>query len=306
MIFGTGGVGGYFGAKLARAGFDVKFVARGQHLAALREQGLTVESQLGNFHLPKIKVSDTPSELGSADYILICVKLWDTESVAREIRPLVGPETTVVSLQNGVRKDDVLRSLLGDRPVVGGISLVSAKILCPGVIRHTGSMQKLIFGEYDSSLSHRLKILVNACRQSNFDAEITTDIRRSIWEKFVFLVGLSATTTATRKSIGEIRSNDKTRALLLDIMRETAAVGRRQGIEFDKNFVEERLAVFDTLPFEVTSSMHHDLEKGNPLEVAWLSGEVARLGAICGIETPLNRAISDILELHTQGDGHFL
>jgi 2-dehydropantoate 2-reductase len=298
---GSGGVGGYFGARLAQAGCDVGFIARGAHLAALRERGLVVESKLGNVSLPRVRATDDPTTLGSVDAVLISVKLWDTEAAVRAILPIAGPKTAVLSLQNGVQKDDVLRRILGDGPVIGGLCYIAATIAEPGVISHTGTMQKLVFGEYDGTRSARAEALLEACRRGGIDAELSQDIRKAIWEKFVFLVGLSATTTTVRLPIEPIRRHPRTRQFLLDAMREAVAVGRAQGVALRADYAEERLAFCDGLPAEMTSSMHNDLERGNRLEVDWLSGAVVQLGQEAGVPTPVNRAVSDILALHADG-----
>ena len=301
IVIGAGGVGGYFGARLSQGGCDVGLVARGLQLAALREQGLRVEGDLGDIHLPQIRASDDPATLGPADVVLICVKLWDLESAARSLRPILGPDTAVISLQNGVRKEGLLRPILGDRAVVGGACYVAAKILRPGVIRQTGKMQRLVFGECDGSASARTESFLAACQQSGIEAEISSDIRRAIWEKFVFVIGTSATTAPMRSTIGPIRANPRTRAFLLEVMREVVAVGRAHGVHLAEDFAENRLAFCDGLPAAMTSSMHNDLEEGKRLEVEWLSGSVAELGKAAGIPTPLNRAVRDVLELHAQG-----
>ena len=298
---GSGGVGGYFGARLARGGCDVGFIARGAHLAALRERGLVVESELGNVSLSKVCATDDPATLGSVDVVLICVKLWDTEAAAHAISPIVGPATTVLSLQNGVQKDDVLRRILGERPILGGICYISATIARPGVISHTGTVQKLVFGEYDGRRSARVEALLEACRRAGIDVELSLEIRKAIWEKFVFLVGLSAATTAIRLPIGPIRKNPRTRKFLLDITREVVAVGRAQGVALSAEYAEDLLSYCDGLPAEMASSMYHDLERGNRLEVDWPSGAVVELGQPPGVPTPLNRAVSDILALHADG-----
>jgi len=300
-VMGSGGVGGYFGARLAQAGCDVGFIARGAHLAALRESGLVVESKLGNVSLRKVRATDDPTTLGSVDAVLIGVKLWDTETAVRAISPIVGPKTAVLSLQNGVQKDDVLRHVLGNEPVMGALCYIAATIARPGVISHTGTMQKLVFGEYDGIRSARAEALLKTCQRGGIDAELTQDIRKAIWEKFVFLVGLSATTTTVRLSIGPIRRHPRTRQLLLDAMREAVAVGRAQGVALRADYAEDRLAFCDSLPAGMTSSMHHDLERGNRLEVNWLSGAVVELGQAAGVPTPVNRAVSDILALHADG-----
>jgi len=298
---GSGGVGGYFGARLAQGGCDVAFIARGVHLAALREHGLVVESQLGNVSLMKVSATDDPATLGSVDVVLISVKLWDTQAAARAISPIIGPATTVLSLQNGVQKDDVLRRILGDRPIIGGICYISATIARPGVISHTGTVQKIVFGEYDAQRSARAEAFLEACLQARIDVELSLEIRKAIWEKFVFLVGLSAATATIRLPIGPIRKDPRTRRFLLDIMREVVAVGRGQGVALSAEYAEDLLTFYDGLPAEMAASMYHDLERGNRLEVDWLSGAVVELGQTAGTPTPLNRAVRDILTLHATG-----
>jgi 2-dehydropantoate 2-reductase len=307
-IMGSGAVGGYFGAKLAQGGADVGFVARGAHLAAMRENGLRIESKLGDIHLTQVRASDDPAALGPADYVLICVKLWDTETAARAVAPIVGPETAVISLQNGVTKDDILRQILGDKAVMGGLCYIGSALAAPGVIRHTGVMQKMVFGEYDGSRSPRAVAFLEACKRGGIDADISLDIRRALWEKFAFLVGLSGATTTIRKTIGPIRSNSHTRAFYLDLMREVVAVGRAHGVSVPADWPENRLAFADGLPAEMTSSMHVDLDRGNRLELDWLSGAVVNLGKTMNVPTPLNRAVADILALYANGapksEGH--
>ena len=300
-IMGSGGVGGYFGARLAQAGCDVAFIARGAHLAAMRDHGLKVESELGDIHLPAVRVTDDPRTLEPVDLVLFSVKLWDTYAAARSIKPLFGPDTGIVSLQNGVQKYDTLRRVFGDKAVMGGLCYIATTIARPGVIKHTGAMQRLLFGEYDGTRSVRAEALLEACKRGGINAELSSDIRREIWEKFVFLVGLSATTTTMRLPIGPIRTHPQSRAFLLDIMREVVAVGRAQGVALTEEYAEKRLAFCDGLPESMTSSMHHDLEHGRPLEVAWLSGGVVELGKAVGVPTPANRAVWDILALHAGG-----
>jgi 2-dehydropantoate 2-reductase len=300
-IVGAGGVGGYFGARLAQGGCDVGFVARGAHLAALREHGLRVESQLGEIHLPRVRVSDDPIALGPADFVFICVKLWDTEAALRAAAAIVGPETAVISFQNGVQKDDLLRQIAGDHRVIGGVGYIGSKIGRPGVISHTGTMQRLVFGEYDGVKSTRVVALHEACIRGGIAAEMSADIRRAIWEKFVFLVGLSATTTAMRNTLGPIVCNPKTRSFLLDVMREVVAVGRAHGVHLPEDFAEQRLAFCDGLPPDMDSSMHADLDNGKRLEVEWLSGAVVELGKAVHVPTPMNRAVRDVLTLQAQG-----
>ena len=300
-VMGTGGVGGYFGARLAQAGHEVAFVARGRHLEALRAHGLRVESPLGDVHLPDAEVTGEPAGIGTVDLVLFSVKLWDTLAAAEAIKPLLGEKTVVVSFQNGVVKDDILRQTLGAGHVIGGVCYIAAAIAEPGLIRHSGTLQKLVFGEYDGSLSPRVRQFRDACAAAGIDAEISDRIEQTIWEKFVFLAGLSGTTSLARSAIGPIRSHPRSRAFLHDVMEEVVQVARAQGVPLPAGYADERLAFTDQLPASMTSSMYHDLERGNRLEVAWLSGDVAGRGARLGVATPCNRAIFDILSVHSEG-----
>jgi 2-dehydropantoate 2-reductase len=301
-MMGSGGVGGFFGGRLAHAGYDVSFVARGAHLAALRERGLLIESQAhGDIRVPKVRATDDPAEIGPVDVVIMSVKLWDTEAAIRQMRPMLKAGTAVLSLQNGVIKDDILRRELGEAPVMGGVCYVATTIARPGVILQTGTMQRVVIGEYDGRASERSRTLHEALGKSGANAELSTDVRRAIWEKYAFLVGISATTTAMRTTIGPIRKNPRSRAFLLEIFRETVAVGRAHGIALPADYADACLARADGLPEEMTASMAHDLQRGNRLEVEWLSGGVAQLGAAAGIPTPCNRAVWDILALYAQG-----
>ena len=300
-FMGAGGVGGLIGARLAHAGCDVSFIARGAHLAAMREHGLRLESSVGNVHLPKPRATDDPATIGPVDIVIFSVKLWDTEAAARAILPLIGPETGVISLQNGVVKDDILRPIIGAKALMGGVAYMGTAIARPGVIQHTGTVQRVVFGEYDGRRSKRAEALLEWCRKAGLDAAISDDIRRTLWEKFAFLVGMAAVTATIRLPIGPIRSHPLTREFYLDAMREAAAVGRAHGVNLPADFAEERMAFVDTLPPTMTASLQLDLERGNPLEVEWLSGAVVKLGAAVGVPTPIHRAARDILILHAKG-----
>ena len=301
---GAGGVGGVFGARLAHAGCDVSFVARGAHLAAMQAGGLRLESDAyGPLHVPRVTVTDDPATIGLVDYVFLAVKLWDTEAAAAAIAPLVGPATCVMSLQNGVMKDDILRDRFGSGSVMGAVVYVASHIARPGVVAQTGPMQRFVFGEHDGRRSPRAERLLEALVGAGLQGEISDDIRRTIWEKYVFVVALSGATATMRSTIGPIRAHPQARAFLLELLHETVAVGRAHGVRLPENFADERLPFFDALPAAATSSMHHDVEKGNRLEVSWLSGGVAQLGRAAGVPTPANRVVWDILALHAEGPG---
>jgi 2-dehydropantoate 2-reductase len=301
-VLGAGAVGGYFGARLAAGGADVTFVARGAHLAAIQRDGLRVTSQRGDVHLPAVKTVDDISKVGEVDLVIVAVKLWDTEQVAVTLKPLAEHGAAILSLQNGVHKDEVLRKHVPPDAVIGGLCYIAAVIAEPGTIRHDGTMQRIIFGEYDGTRSTRVEAFYQACIAGGIDADISNAIERLIWEKYVFLVGLSATTSAIRQTIGPIRGNPAARALLFDIMNETVAVGRAKGVPLAPDFAEDRLAFCDTLPVSMTSSMHHDLDHGKRMELPWLSGGVAALGEELGIPTPMNRAVASILSIYAAGN----
>ena len=302
-VMGSGGVGGYFGGRLAHGGADVNFVARGKHLEAMRRDGLRIDGP-EQIHIKQVNATDDPKEIGVADIVLLCVKLWDTEQALTQIRPMVGTNTTVISLQNGVLKDQYLRAAFDERQLMGGVGYVATTIEAPGVIRQTGPMQRLLFGEFDGSRSRRAEDFLSACLAGGINAELSSDIVREIWQKYVFLVGLSGTTTTIRKPIGPIRSNAQTRALLHDVMREVVDVARAHGAAVPADYAQVRLQFADDVSPDMTSSMHHDLQRGNRLEVGWLSGGVVKLGQEKGVPTPLNRAIADILALHADGGSH--
>ena len=298
----AGGVGGYFGARLAAAGEEVLFIARGAHLEAIREKGLRVESVLGDVHVDSEQATDDPATIGVVDLVLFAVKLGDSEAAAAACKPLLGENTTLIMLQNGVHGVARLAPILGREPVVGGVAYVSSFIEQPGTIRHYGKFARLQFGEADGGESARLSDFMHACTKAGFDAELSPDIELAQWQKFVLLVGMSGATAMTRQPIGPILANATERKLFLNLMAETAAVGRARGIALDTNYAEDRLAFAETsLPPGMRASMLDDLERGKPLELDWLSGEVSRLGRELGVPTPANDAVYTALKPHRGG-----
>ncbi|KAF2775441.1 2-dehydropantoate 2-reductase [Streptomyces sp. OM5714] len=300
-VIGAGGVGGYFGARLAAAGNEVTFVARGAHLAAVRRSGLVVHSPLGELRTSPDSVVGSISELGPTDLVLVAVKLWDTETVADQLRSSEARNAPVLSLQNGVHKDAVLRDRLTEEQVLGGVCFISAFIEEPGVVRHNSPLQKVVLGPYGPGPTETGRAVLAAFRDAGIDAEGSDDIERVIWEKFVFLVGLSATTATVRRPIGVVRAHERSRALLYDVMAETVAVARASGVRLDSDFAQDRLDFCDTLPAAMTSSMHNDLDKGNRLELPWLSGGVVELAGRLDVPVPRNRTVADILAPHVLG-----
>jgi len=299
-VMGAGGVGGYFGGRLAQAGHDVAFIARGRHLEALRARGLTLKSPLGDVQL-KVRAFEDPADAGAAEVVLFAVKLWDTESAAERIRPLVAARGVVIPFQNGVESVERIGRVLGKERVMGGAAYIAARIGEPGVIVQTGKMARLRFGAVEPSQRAVASAFHAACGKAGIDAEVTDDIVRVLWEKFVLLVALSGTTTVSRSRIGVVRSDADLRWLLEAAMRETWRVGRQRGVALAEDLVAATLKMVDGLPAEMTSSMHGDLEAGSRLEAPWLAGGVARMASELGIEAPANRAIYAALKPYVEG-----
>lgn len=275
------------------------FLARGRHPDAIRRTGLKVRSPLGDLHLSRPSVTDDPAEIGPVDVVVLGIKLWDTEQAVASLTPMMGDRTAVVSFQNGVMKDDILTRTIGAAHVIGGVCYIATTIAEPGVIEHSGSLQRLVIGEFDGVLSPRVQALRDALADAGVD--VSEQIERTTWEKFVFLVGLSGTTSLARTTIRPIRTHPGSRAFLHDVMDEVVQVTRAQSVALPAEFAGDRLAFVDTVPATMTSSMHRDLEQGHRLEVDWLSGDVVTRGAELGVPTPASRAIADLLAVHAQG-----
>lgn len=303
VVVGAGGVGGYFGAQLAAHGHDVTFVARGPHLAAMRSDGLRIESDHAPVHVAAADLSATDDlgALETADLVIIAVKLWDTEDVARRLVRLAASGAAVVSLQNGVQKDDDLRRHLPAASLLGGACYISAAIERPGVVRHNGALARIVFGEHDGADSPRARAIQDALTGSGIETELSSEIAGVLWRKFVFLVGLSSVTSATRQPIGVIRRTPPTRALLHDVMAEVVALGRARGVDLPEEYAEEQVAFCDTLPESMSSSMLHDLLHGHRLELPWLGGGVVSMAAEAGVPVPANAVLAAVLAPSVDG-----
>jgi 2-dehydropantoate 2-reductase len=300
-VVGAGGVGGYFGARLAASGQDVRFIARGAHLEAMRRDGLRVYSANGDVLVKPVQATDRPAEVGTVDLVIIAVKLWATGDALREAQPMVGRDTAVVSFQNGVVAVDEVAAVYGRERTLGGVASIGAVIEKPGVIRHTGTMAVLQFGELDGKISPRVQALQQACEKAGIQCRATDAIQTAIWEKYVFLVGASAMTALTRLPLGPVREDPDTRALMAQIMAEVTALGRAKGVPLDADLVDKLLARLDGLPREMIASMLGDLERGNRLELPWLSGGVASMGKEAGVATPANQFVYAALKLYADG-----
>jgi len=297
---GAGGVGGYFGGRLAQAGHEVAFVARGKHLEAIKAKGLSLKSPLGDATI-KVRASGNPAELGDAEVALFAVKLWDTESAAEHIRPLVAKGGIVIPFQNGVESIERIAKVLGKERVMGGAAYIAGRIAEPGVIAQTGQMARLRFGPVLPAQKQAAEAFLAACKEAKIDCELTDDIVKVLWEKFVLLVAVSATTTVTRGNLGVVRADPDLRWLLETVMRETWAVGRKRGVKLADDLVEQTLKFVDGLPAEMRASMAADLEAGGKLEAPWLSGAVARMSREAGLEAPANRTVFAALKPYVEG-----
>jgi 2-dehydropantoate 2-reductase len=300
-VMGSGGVGGFFGARLAQAGADVTFVARGSHLAAMRANGLRIDSKTNATHIQPVKTAEHAAEAGTVDVVMFCVKMADTDSAAQQIKPLVERGATVFTFQNGVESADRVGAIVGPENVVAGTAQIAAVISEPGVIKHTGTMARMVFGEPDGKPSPRTEAFLAACKAAGFDCVLSDDITRAVWMKFAMLAPFSGMTTLTRGSIGPVRTNAQSRRLLEAAVREVVAVGAKLGKHVTPEDAERTLKLIDGMPAEMTASMTHDLLAGKPLELNGLSGAVARLGEANGIPVPTHRFIADALSVHIDG-----
>jgi 2-dehydropantoate 2-reductase len=299
----AGAVGGYLGARMAAAGHDVFFIARGAHLAAIKSNGLRIESVHGDLHLPKPTVTDDPKSVGAVDIVLFAVKLWDTEKAAELARPLVAPNTRVITLHNGVDSVERIAPILGADQTVGGVTYVATTIAAPGVIKHTSAFAKVRFGRADKKPDATLDAFVAAGKAAKLDVDLAADIERERWEKFIFLTAMAGSTAALRSSIGPIAADPDGRAFFNDLMDEAFAVGRAKGVNLDHAFVDERMAFItsDRMEPGMKASMAHDLERGNRLELDWLTGKVRALGRELKVPTPASDIVFKVLKLHRLG-----
>jgi 2-dehydropantoate 2-reductase len=302
-VMAAGAVGGYFGARLAAAGHDVTFIARGAHLDAIAAHGLRVESPLGNLHIRNAKATYAPADVGAVDIVLFAVKLWDTEIAAAAARPLVGASTRVITFQNGIDSVERLAPILGEAQAVGGTTHMASVISGPGVIAHTSQFAQMKCGHVDGRADPALAAFVEAARAAGIDAGLSDDIDRDRWKKFTFLVGLSGATGTMRLPLGPILADPDTRAFFLALMQEVVTVGRACGVALPPDLAQERLAFADTTPPGFKASLLHDLERGSRIELDWLAGKVVELGRQLNVPTPANAAVYAALKLHRMGRG---
>ena len=301
-IMGAGAIGAYFGGRLAAAGSNVAFIARGDHLAALRANGLTILSPLGDVTLDTVTATDDPTDIGPVDYVLFMVKLYDTREAARQMAPLIGPETAVVTFQNGVDVEARFGDTVAPGHLMAGSAYIPAVIESPGVVRHGGPFARLVFGELGAGASARAERLQEAFAAADVRAEVADDTEKALWTKFVMLAAFSAATGLARLPIGPIWAEAEGRDLVEAALREAEAVGRGLGIDLEEDVVDKHLAQTAKLPGGMKSSLLQDLERGKRLEVTDLSGAVVRLGVGLGIATPIHATALAALKPHVDGN----
>jgi 2-dehydropantoate 2-reductase len=300
-VVGAGGVGGGFGAALAKAGADVTFLARGAHLAAMKSAGLKIVSQRGDSHLLLTKATDDPAEIGPVDIVLFCVKLWDVESAGERIKPLVGPGTAVIPLQNGIDAAERLLPILGSGAVMGGVAQISASITAPGVITQVGTFMRMIFGELDGSRSRRAEDFLALCQKAGFDATLSEQILTELWMKFVLLATNASITALARQPIGQLRDDPDIRPVFIAAYQEVIDVARTRGVTLPSDALDRVLEFNRHAPPTMRASMALDLERGNRLELPWLGGKVAELGRQLGVPTPTHGVMYAMLKPYVMG-----
>ena len=290
-VLGTGGVGGYFGARLQAAGHSVAFLARGAHLAALRTDGLRLESVAGDLHLSPVTATDRPQEVGPVDCVLVAVKAWQLPLALDSLRPMMGPETLVLPLLNGVEAVDAIAAAVGRDHVLGGVAWIRSEVAGPGLIRHAGVEPRIALGEPAGGLSPRAEALAASFRQAGLRTEASADIQSVLWAKLVFIAPTSAVGAATRSAIDVFRAVPEARAVMIAAMEEVVEVGRARGVPLGDDVVGKTVSWVDGLSAGSTSSMHRDVVAGRPSELDTQVGAVVRLGREAGVPTPVNAVL---------------
>jgi 2-dehydropantoate 2-reductase len=300
-VVGAGGVGGGFGVALAKAGADVTFIARGAHLAAMKNGGLKVQGGRGDTHVVPTRATDDPAGIGKVDIVLFCVKLWDVESAGQQIKPLIGPDTAVIPLQNGIDAAERLIPILGSNAVMGGVAQISASITAPGVIQQVGTFMRMVFGEFDGKRSKRGEDFLALCLKAGFDATLSEQILTELWMKFILLASNAGMMALARQPIGKLRDDPDLRPIFLAAYQEIIDVGRARGVTLPADARDKIVEITRHFPPAMKASMALDIDRGNRLEVPWLSGKVAELGRQFGIPTPTHSMMYAMLKPYVMG-----
>jgi 2-dehydropantoate 2-reductase len=299
----AGAVGAYFGGRMQAAGHDVAYIARRAHLEALRKDGLKIESVHGDLHLPKVNATDDPKQIGPVDIVLLAVKLWDTETAAELAKPLVGPNTRVITLQNGVDSYERVSGILGKEQTCPGTAYIAAVLGGPGVMRHTSKFATMRVGRMDGKTDAKLAAFVDAAKAANIDIQPQDDMNRERWQKFIFLSSMAGVNCMMREPIGKVLADPDTRRFYRTLMEECLKVGQKSGAKVPDSWVDDRMTFSDNAPPGMKASMYHDLEAGNRLELDWLTGKVVSLGHQLGVPVPASEAVYAAVKLHRLGGG---
>jgi 2-dehydropantoate 2-reductase len=303
-IIGSGGVGGYFGCKMAKAGLDVTFLARGEHLKMIRENGLSVKSILGDFHIDTVKVTNNIRSIGICDLIILAVKAWQIDEISSELKSIVGGNSTILPLQNGVLAVEELRLHFSEKNIISGLCKIFSKIESPGIISHFGITPIILFGEVDNSSTPRIQKIKELFDASGINSEIPVDIQAEVWKKFIPIC-VSGLLAITKTTYGELRELKETRRMMIDLLTEIYLLSQTIGIQIEPDFVDKCIAIIDTYPFETTSSLTRDVWEGKPSEIEYQNGTVVRLGQQYGIKTPINSfAYNCILPMEIKARKH--
>jgi len=298
----AGAVGAYFGGRMQAGGHDVAYIARRAHLDALRKDGLKIESVHGDLHLPKVNATPDPKEVGPVDIVLFAVKLWDTETAAEMAKPLVGPNTRVITLQNGVDSYERVSSVLGKDATCPGTAYIAAVLGGPGVMRHTSKFATMRVGRMDGNPDTKLAAFVEAAKVAHIDIQPQDDMNRERWQKFIFLSSMAGVNCMMREPIGKVLADPDTRAFYRKLMEECLAVGQKSGAKVPNSWIDDRMTFSDNAPPGMKASMLHDLEAGNRLELDWLTGKIVALGKELGVPTPGSEAVYAAVKLHRMGN----
>lgn len=305
VVMGAGGMGAYYGGLLAQKQHSVTFIARGPHLKALQEKGLSVKSLFGDFEVRPATATDMPSAVGATDLVLFCTKSYDTDAAAQELKTLVGAQTTILSLQNGIDSVERIGRILGMEHMLAGATWISSAVVAPGVIDQVSDFRRVVVGELDGRISPRLEAIYNALKDTGITVELSEDIRKVLWTKFVFIAAASGFGSLTRLPMASYRSIPETRALIAELMREIEALAAAAGVKLDPDLVEKSLAFMDRAAPHIKASMQLDIESGHRSEIESTIGVIGRKGQELGVPTPVADMIyGSLLPVDLVARGH--
>ena len=299
-VVGAGAVGGYFGGLLARAGNQVTLIARGAHLEAIRAKGLQVQNHWGDFTVP-VDATDNPADVGPVDLAFLTVKTYQNATVVPTLTPLLGEKTCIMTLQNGVDAYKDVGQVHGMDHVLPGAAYIETHLASPGVIKQVGEVVRIVFGEVDSGTTERAKNILETLQAANINAELATDVVKTLWTKFIFITTLAGITSSSRASMASLLADPTSKKMVVACLREIEAVGRASKVALDQDVVEKTMAYMESTAKDLHASMHTDLEMGRPLELEALNGAVVRIGREVGVQTPVNDVLYSLLVVHREG-----